>query len=177
VVSVGVISRSQASDLGMTRRQVDRRVVTGEWVRMHRSVYRHRAVPRSWFGDVTAAVLATDGIASHRCAAALWGLEVYSKPPPEVTVDSQCSARIQAIRVHRTTQWDRRDSTIRQGVPCTGIERTILDCAAVASPSRVERLAEAAIRERLTSWTSLAICLSRHGTSGSATGPNSGHIL
>lgn len=167
----GVISRRQAGELGLTRRQIDSRAQSGEWIRVHRGVYRHRAVPTSWLSDVVAAVLATNGVASHRCAAALWYLEIYDAPPPEVTVAGHSSARIPAVRVHWTSQWDRCDTTLRQGIPCTGIERTILDCAAVTSPARVERLAEAAIRKRLTSWASLATCLRRHarrGRNGSA---------
>ena len=71
-----------------------------------------------------------------------------------------------SVVVHRSTQWDRRDETTRRAIPCTGVERTILDCAGVASFRTVERLAEAAIRQERTTWLGLADCLSLHSRRG-----------
>ena len=162
----GVISRHQATAAGLSERQVDYRLATGRWTRIHPGVYKLRAVASSWHGSVLAAVLASDGLGSHRCGAALWGLEVYTNPRPEIAVPVDRRARLDGVIVHRTTQWDRCEPTTRLGIPCTGIERTLLDCAAVAGLRRTERLAEAAIRRRLTSWPLIATCLQRHSRRG-----------
>ena len=162
----GVIARHQAVELGMSRHQIDRRVRRGEWVIVDRGVYRHRVVPMSWHGDVLRAVLSTGGVASHRCAGTLWPLEVFRHPRPEVSVPFGTGRRARGTIVHRSTQFDRCDMTTRAGIPCTGIERTILDCGAVTNLRRLERLAEAAIRQRLTSWPDLARCLRRHARRG-----------
>lgn len=55
--------------------------------------------------------------------------------------------------MHVTTQWDRRDEVMRFGIPCTGVDRTILDCAEVSPVRHVELLAERAIRNGLKSWS------------------------
>ena len=68
--------------------------------------------------------------------------------------------------MHQTTQWQLRSPASRFGIPCTGIERTLLDCAAVVSYHRLERLCEAAIRKRLTTWDRLIECLRRHSRRG-----------
>lgn len=162
----GIITRVQARSEGLSSRQIDHRLKQGTWQRVHPSVYRHAVARASWEGRLLAAVLASDGIASHRSAAALWWLELYTTPRPEITVPRGRRARLVNIREHQSTQWDRRDEILRRGIPCTGIERTILDCGAVVSARTVERLAEAAIRREYTSWLELLRCLRRHSRRG-----------
>lgn len=162
----GTISRAQALAYGLTPSQIAYRLETGAWESPYRAVYRARAAPPSWEGDLLSACYATGGIASHRCAAALWGLDIYDNPPIEVTIDIKKSARAPVPRLHRTKQWDLRDELARRQIPCTGIERTILDCAGVIGLGRTERLAEAAIRQRHTSWLELADSLSLHSARG-----------
>ncbi len=161
----GLITRRQARTV-LRPGQIRYRVDNGEWVEAHPGVYRHSAVKPTWETRLLAAVLSTNGVASHRCAAALWNLELYRRPPIEITVPEEHRARRTAVRVHGSTQWDRIDRTLRRGIPCTGVERTILDCGAVAGPRTVERLAESAIRRRLTTWPGLVLCLERHSRSG-----------
>jgi len=120
----------------------------------------------TWESELLVAVLASKGVASHRAAAALWNLGVWNTPPPEVTVPLSASKRSGVTRIHRTTQWGSMDKTIRRGIPVTGIERTILDCAGVSSFRATERLAEDAIRRKLTTWIDLVQCLQRHSARG-----------
>jgi len=162
----GLITRPQALTLGLSASQISYRLRTGEWVRVQPRVYRLAGVPKSWEQQLFAAVHSADGVASHRCAAALWRLDVYDLPPIEVTVAEGRSARLSIERLHRTRQWHLRDAREIQGIPTTGIDRTILDCAGVVGFAATERLAEAAIRKRLTSWMNLADCLSAHSARG-----------
>ena len=161
----GLITRDQARR-SLTQNQIRHRVVTGEWQRIHPGVYRHSAVAEVWESRLLAAVLSTGGVASHRCAAALWNLELYRRPPIEISVPRGGRDRRTDIRLHTTTQWDRIDRGERRGIPCSGIERTILDCGAVTGIRNVERLAESAIRQRFTTWPELVLCLERHSRSG-----------
>lgn len=161
----GLVTRNQAR-ASYTDYQIQARVRRGEWLQVQPGVFRHAAVPDRWEGRLLAGVLSTRGLASHRCGAALWNLELYRHPPVEIVVPHGSRTRRTGIRLHTTTQWDRTDMVIRRGIPCTGIERTILDCGAVVGPRTVERLAESAIRQRLTSWPKLLLCLERHSRSG-----------
>ena len=162
----GVVGRAQAQDAGLTDRQIDYRIRSGAWVREHRGLYRLAAVAPSWESRLLGAVIAGGGVASHRCAAALWWLELYKTPRIEISVPYANRADLVGVRVHRSTQWEDRAETMRRGIPCTGIERTILDCGGVVSARTVERLAEAAIRREETSWTSLLSCLRTHSVQG-----------
>lgn len=162
----GVISRAQATAYGLTARQIDRRLKSGQWIPEYRGVYRAAPVPITWESKLLAACFATNGLASHRCAAALWNLDVFDRPPIEIVIPEHKSARTGVERLHRSRQWDLTDRRIRSGIPCTGIERTILDTAGVVGLATTERLAEAAIRQRRTSWLALADCLSDHSARG-----------
>ena len=161
----GLITRSQARD-HLSSYQIQRRVSQGEWEQPYPGVFRHAAAPVTWETGLLAAVLSTGGLASHRCAAALWNLELYRRPLVELTIPRGGRDRRSNVRLHTTTQWDLADPVERRGVPCTGIERTILDCGAVVGPRTLERLSESAIRQRLTTWPKLALCLERHSRRG-----------
>lgn len=161
----GLITSRQARAAGLSHRQVQRRIDGGDWSRMHRGVYRAAAAPLTWHSEVLAAVLASHGVASHRCAAALWGLSGWREPPVELLVPTHRKSTV-APRIHRTTQWDRIDRCVREGIPVTGIDRTIIDLGAVVSIRRLELAAESALRQRLVTWPSLRACLIRHARRG-----------
>lgn len=162
----GVISREQAIAAGVSRSQISRRLSSGDWKVIHPGVYRHTAVALTWEARLLAAVLSSGGVASHRCAAALWYLDGYSEPEIEVTIPNTQWRGLPDLRVHRTTQWDRRELTVKRGIPVTGINRTILDSAGVLGYQRTERLAESAIRKDLTSWIDLIETLRQHSRQG-----------
>lgn len=161
----GVVSLAQARAAGLSPKQIRVRVARGEWERPHRAVYRATASPPSWHSELLAAVLAVNGVASHRCAAALWGLSSWRTPKLEVLVPERRKSTIDAI-VHRTTQWNRIDRTVRSAIPVTGIDRTIIDLGAVVGLRRLELAAESALRQDLTSWPNLRACLIRHSRQG-----------
>ena len=162
----GVTTRAQALGYGLSERQIDYRISKGDWVRLHPGVYRLRSAPETWESRLLAAVYAAGGTASHRCAAALWRLDVFSTPDLEVTIPLGGWQRTSGALVHRSTQCDLLDLSYKRAIPVTGIERTILDCAGVLRIETVERLAESAIRQDLTTWLSLADCLKDHSKRG-----------
>jgi len=162
----GIISRQQARDLGLTDRQIDRRTASRAWIPLHSGVYRLAAVPATWESRLLAAVLATGGLASHRCAAALWRLEPFVAPRIEVAMSHGARRRPMGVLVHQSRQWGLRDETVKRGIPCTGLERTILDNAAVVSLRTLEREAESCIRRGSTSWPKLLRCLCQHSIQG-----------
>jgi len=163
----GVITRQQALTSGLTRTQIDYRLAAGVWLRVYRGVYRHRAVPVSWRQNLLACTLAADGVASHRCAAALHGIGGFKEPRLEVTRDHALPIRrLAGVTIHRSTQWAGRQPLRLFGIACTGIERTIMDTAGTTSVDHTERLAEDAVRHGQTSFRSLARYLVLYGCKG-----------
>ena len=162
----GIISRQQAFDAGLSRSQISRLLQRSEWILVHPSVYRHAAAPPSWEGDLLAATIATNGIASHFCAAALWHLDGFHTPPTELTIPNTSWRGLPDLLIHRSTQWNSRAEDEKRGIPVTGINRTILDCAGRLGYERTERLAESAIRKDLTTWIDLIEVLRTHSRQG-----------
>ncbi|MGI8519221.1 MAG: type IV toxin-antitoxin system AbiEi family antitoxin domain-containing protein [Actinomycetota bacterium] len=74
-----VIARTQLLLLGLSATGIDRRLSSGLFVRLHPSVYRIGAAPESWRQRLLGACLWTDGVASHRSALMLLGLEGYGE--------------------------------------------------------------------------------------------------
>lgn len=162
----GLITRKQAIDLGITRSRIQRKIANGEWVPIDRGLYRHAATQQSWHSTVLGPVLKTGGIASHRCAAALHRLSDFSTPRPEISVPYGKWHRDRHVIVHQSTQWDRRDEVVIEGIPCTGIERTLLDLGSCVSIRRLELASESALRQELVDWDGLRSCLIRHSRQG-----------
>ena len=164
----GAISREQAHRLGLSLRAVDRRVASGHWRLIHRGVYSLTAMPASWHGRLMAAVLCggPSALASHRSAAALWNLDGVEKGAIELSV--KAGRRIRGAIVHRRLPGDDPEVTLREGIPSTEIERTLLDLAAVVSPRRAGLALDDALRRKLTTldamWDVLSGPKGRSGT-------------
>ena len=82
---------------------------------------------------------------SHRSAAALWGIgEEAGKF--EITVRRISPCRRAGVRVYRRPTLAERDVVERNGIPATGLVRTIVDLASILEPRRVERVVNEADR-------------------------------
>ncbi|MBX3287105.1 MAG: hypothetical protein KF703_17285 [Actinobacteria bacterium] len=144
----GLITAAQARRLGMERGQIRSRVETGRWRCVAPAVYRLAGVPESWQQVALAACLgsAFGAVASFLTAGALAAL---CPPPlvPHVTVGRGRSARSGIAVVHRARQAPA--PVILQGVPCTDVARTLVDCAAILGPVRLQRMVDEAMHRRL----------------------------
>ncbi len=167
----GVATRAQAIQLGYSARQISLRIATGEWIVIRRGVYRHRAFDVTPEMAVFALTLASNGYASHRFAARLHGLEPELSAAPEVTVRRGTHLNIDPsfpkIVVHESTQTKTADLVEIQGLPVSGVARTIMDVAAV-EPRRWRLLAliDSAKRKGLVDDAALDACLARHARRG-----------
>src|SRR4051794_11646068 len=122
----GLVTRAQLLDAGLTRHQIQHRLLLGALLCVHRGVYRvgHRAP--SVEADYLAAVLACgdDARLSGRAAAHLFGLLRGPVPAPEVTAPRQRC--VPGVRVRRA-QLDRADRVVHRGIPVTSVPRTLID--------------------------------------------------
>ena len=146
----GVLSRRQALEAGLTERAIDGRLSSGRWQVVHAGVYVPRAVPASWHQRVMAAILrgGASALASHRCAAALWQLDGVKERPVEISL--KAGRRIRGAIVHRRRASDDPSVVVFEGIPATGVERTLLDLAAVITPRRLALALDDALRRGST---------------------------
>lgn len=148
----GVVARRQLTGLGLQRETIAVRIRHG-WLRpLHRGVYAVGDRKLDHPGRCLAAVLAAGGrsgrelgagehsavIASHLAAAALHGmLESRDRDAIDVTAVAGHRPR-PGIRAHRSRTLD-GIAVVRAGIPCTSVERTLVDIAGTGSARLFER--------------------------------------
>ena len=167
---LGLVERGQALDLGMTPRQLQLRLDAGLLVPVQPRVYRVAAVPPSWDQALLAACLSSGGVASHRAAAALWGLRGCERGPVEIAVAGRRRPELHGVTAHTTEQIERADVTVRRRVPVTVPARTLLDLGAVVGVDMVESAVEDAVLRELVSFRALQRTIERLGRSGNGAG-------
>jgi very-short-patch-repair endonuclease len=97
-----------------------------------------------------AAVLATAGraVASHRSAAALHGLDGCTADVVELSVARLHRVQVPNLVVHHVQALDPQDLTVVEGIPTTGLARTLCDLGSVVCPERVEKAFDDARRRQ-----------------------------
>lgn len=163
----GVLTRRQALTIGASVRQIDYRVQRGQWLPMRRGIYRHYLFEVSPRMGVFALTLGHNGYASHRYAARLHGLEPALDARPEVTVSRGTHLHFPGVRLHESTQTRTAELHEIDGLPVSGVERTIMDVAAVEPRIWwVLALIDSAKRKGLTDNARLGACLDSHARRG-----------
>lgn len=150
----GVITRALANDAGMSDAAIAHRIDSGRWIRLHPGVYFIPGIEPTWRSHLIAACdWARPGFASHRSAAAVLGLEGFAEiGRPEITVAHCHLPPRSGIRVHFTDRLLSSHRTVRDSIPVTTVERTLLDLGAVVPPKKVAIALDAAIYRRMTTY-------------------------
>lgn len=164
----GLITHHGLRSAGVSSSAISRAVQSGRLVPVERGIYRAAGSPYTWNTRVLAATLASSGVASHRSAAVLWGLEGFAPGPPEVTVPRGVRFRRPDVRVHETKAWGLVAPTVRQSIPVTGVDRMVIDLAAVLDGDRLELLVDEVIRRRLVDWERIGSAFVAHAARGRA---------
>jgi very-short-patch-repair endonuclease len=161
----GAIERSEAIDAGHTRASLQHRVDTGRYDRVQPRVYRVAGAPVTYEQRLLEACKSTGGVASHRAAAALWGLDV---PPGtlEVSVTRARCPRPKGVVVHRSSDLGPEQCTVRYGIPVTNPLRTLLDLGAVAPPWIVDEALDVALAKKLVTLPAVYVTLLTHSKKG-----------
>jgi hypothetical protein len=148
---LGLITRTQCHDLGMSRHMADTRVRRGVLQRASPHVLRVAGSARTWRQDVLAACLeAGDGsAASHRSAARLWRLAGAPRGAIDISVPRHRRPRYLPSVVHQPMRLDTVDVTTIGPIPVTTIARTLIDCAAVLPYPVLETMVDTALRDGL----------------------------
>ena len=145
----GLVTTEAARVSGATPREIQWRVQTGRWERIHRNVFRIAGLAESWEQRLHAAALwaGEDAAASHRSAGELWRLDAV----PAGLVEISTERRLQSpqVIVHRM-RVGADERVMWRSIPTTDPTRTLLDLGAVLTLKELERALESALRRRLT---------------------------
>jgi len=163
-----IFTGAQAVEAGVSRKMLRSRLVRGSLVLVDRDTYSIAGARLTWEGRVLGLVLAAGpgAIASHRAAAALWGIEGFNKGTPELTVPRGKRFRRADAVVHESTDLQLAGVRRRAAIPVTDPGRTLLDLARRTGDERLSRAIESARRQNLTSWKELIATLARHARCG-----------
>lgn len=167
----GLVTLSQARELGLSHHQVHHLVASARWVRMAPRVFLVNGAPLPWQGRVLAEVLCAgqDAVASRRTAGELWELDGFD-PTRTVHLTLPRGRRPKprsTVRLHLVQDFAHVAPTTRQGVPVTGIERTLLDLYRSEPNLEVARRGLfSARKQKLVTWTSLSGCVDSHDRPG-----------
>jgi hypothetical protein len=168
-----MVSIQQMFDCGGNRKWILRRAQDGYIVKDGPSAFRMGGVPRTFLTKAMSAVLSSKGpvLLSHRSAAHLLGFERVGEPVTiEITVPRHRRPRRQpGIRVHESSAFALAEPTVRNGIPVTGVARTLLDCAPMFD--KPIRLLDDALRRKIVTWDELWRCYLGHNVVGRNVGP------
>jgi hypothetical protein len=162
----GTFTTTQALELGVSRHQLQWAVHRQICVPVHRGVHRFVATPLTWHGRLVAAALAGRAVVSHRAAAALWQLSGFAPGPVEVTRRRGKHFRPPDVVSHESRDLHLAAVVQLDGVPTTGIARTLVDLGQVVRTGRVEEAVDDAIRRRLLTVDDLWACVIDHSRRG-----------
>lgn len=157
-------SYGQLVELGFTDRTIRRRLAAGQFVREHNGVFALAPLLEhdEWGKWMGATLTAPESVLSHISAAAAYECWSFDRLFETVTRPGSGGPRkFGALRVYRSTVLD-EDRTVREGIPITTIERTILDLARGVSRRALARMVREAVRLELTSIGAIAQAQGRH---------------
>jgi very-short-patch-repair endonuclease len=145
----GMITRAQAIHAGLTRDDIQARLADGRWDNPYRGVYVLTGIAHSPHRLLRVALAATGtgAAASHRSAAWLWGLTDRPPATASVSVSEDRHPVVPGIDLHRSRL--PLAVTARRGLPCTGVARTLTDCATVLPPGGLADLVDRALASRV----------------------------
>jgi hypothetical protein len=164
-----IASIEQMIGCGASNKWILRRAGDGYIIRDGPSTYRMAGVRPTFQSRAMSAVLSTKGpaLVSHRSAAHLLGFEDVAEPPRtvEITVPRHRRPRPRSgLKVHESLAFDLAQPAAPEGIPLTGVARTILDCSAIFE--QPIRLLDDALRRRIVQWDDLWECYLAHNVRG-----------
>jgi len=164
----GLVTFAQARAAGMSADQMQRRVATGAWERVHVGVYRSAEHPPTWESRLLAATLALGpgAAASHRAAVGVWGLHGFRALTVEVSRPASGEVAYPSVVVHRAPDLRPAHVCLKRGVPVTRPARTLVDLGAVASSSFVAGCMEEWLADRVVTIDALQAALAEHTGKG-----------
>lgn len=163
-----VVTLDDMRTCGADKSWVYRQVKVGMIHRLGPSTYGVAGIRRSFVDRAMAVVASVRGpaLVSHRSAAYLHGFERVLEPlSVEITVPRHRRPQPRpGTKVHESLAFDLAGPNVCDGVPVTGVARTILDCA--PAEEKPIRLLDDALRRKTVTWEDLWGCYLAHNVRG-----------
>jgi predicted transcriptional regulator of viral defense system len=161
----GVVSLRQLEELGLRGSAIRKRVARGSLHRVHRGVFAVGHPLLTVEGRLMAAVLACGpgAVLSHRTAAAHWGISADATARLDVSSPRRAGRGRPGITVHSGAALKPGDATVREGIPCTTVARTLVDLAGMIDRAALSRACERAEALRLFDGRAVTAQLARAG--------------
>ena len=143
----GLFTAVQWTDAGLARRNLTYKKAAGLVLELYPGVFALAGAPPSFEQQVLALCLSVNGVASHRCAAYLWGFRKFERPTVEVLTRRTHTPFIDDATVRRTRRLMTSDVDTCRGLPITTRARTLLDLCDV-SPQLAEGALNGVLHKR-----------------------------
>lgn len=159
----GLVSTRQLTALGVSPSGVASARASGRLFDLRRGVLRVAGSPPSPWQALSAALLTTDGVASHRAAAGLFGFPGVKPGAVEVTVFDSVTPRLRGVTAHRSSVLVADDITVASGLAVTSPARTLVDLAGCADlhTTLLARMIDDCSMRRLCRPSDVDECLAR----------------
>jgi predicted transcriptional regulator of viral defense system len=157
------VTLEQLEALGLSRAAAAQRARVGRLHRVHQGVYSVSPLLTAksiWMAAVLAC--GPGAVLSHRSAAVLWGLFGEEQGPIHVTATNRRGRQPKGIEAHRDGALSDGERTVVLRIPCTTVERTLLDLAGTVSISVLRRALSEAEVLRVVDLSVLRALLRRH---------------
>src|SRR5713101_358825 len=164
----GAICWRQLRAMAVTRRQIWRRVSSGEWARELPGVWRLSWAEPTWMQRVQCAALwgGADAFISHAAGAKLWDLDGIEREDIDLSAPHHLRTHVGWVVSHLRPPLPREMRRTRCGVAVASPARTLVDLAGVVAGNVLERAVEHALRRQLTSVRELQRVAQRMPTKG-----------
>jgi phage baseplate assembly protein gpV len=163
------INRDQAIQAGLTPRQIFLFVERGEWLVIHRGVYRDANAPPHPDEHACAALLwcGKGGAISHESAAHLWSIDGFERRPNAVhlSVPKDISRAPKGIELFRRSDIA-TELALHRGLRLTNLPQTLVDLASRVSDEALEIALDSVHRTHRNIEAQLRAWKGRHGTQG-----------
>lgn len=146
----GLVTRTQALEVGLSRKAIEHRLRTRQWELADFRVYRIAGAPITWHQRLLAVCLGGPAIASHRAAARLWGFPVDGdEGVVEVTALRHRRRHADGVVWHESQRLEERYIGRVDGIALTSPVRTVVDLGAILDLDALEVVFQTAMRMRL----------------------------
>lgn len=159
----GLVCRKEALKF-LTRRQLEYRLETGQWVKVFPNVYRIEGAPQTWRQRVEALSLwlGSKGALSHRTAAALHGFPGFADAEPlEATVTKVHRRTPAGTRLMHITTFGTKDLGDVDGLSVTNPTTTLVDLAPLLDVPELRAAVDHALRHKQTTLEKLRAAYER----------------